>query len=135
MKRFGVDNFKESQVIKKVKKVARSAGMIVIYPAMILYYLFKDKKVPISSKSIIAAALAYFIFPADSIPDITPIIGYSDDLSILLVSIAQFYKYITPEILSKTKDKLIGWFGEIQEIDKQENHLRKRLLTKSEEID
>jgi uncharacterized membrane protein YkvA (DUF1232 family) len=135
MKRFGADNFKESQVIKKVKKVARSAGMIVIYPAMILYYLFKDKKVPISSKSIIAAALAYFIFPADSIPDITPIIGYSDDLSILLVSIAQFYKYITPEILSKTKDKLIGWFGEIQEIDKQENHLRKRLLTKSEEID
>jgi uncharacterized membrane protein YkvA (DUF1232 family) len=120
MKRFGADNFKESQVIKKVKKVARSAGMIVIYPAMILYYLFKDKKVPISSKSIIAAALAYFIFPADSIPDITPIIGYSDDLSILLVSIAQFYKYITPEILSKTKDKLIGWFGEIQEIDKQE---------------
>jgi uncharacterized membrane protein YkvA (DUF1232 family) len=135
MKRFGADNFKESQVIKKVKKVARSAGMIVIYPAIILYYLFKDKKVPISSKSIIAAALAYFIFPADSIPDITPIIGYSDDLSILLVSIAQFYKYITPEILSKTKDKLIGWFGEIQEIDKQENHLRKRLLTKSEEID
>lgn len=133
MKLYQPKSFSESKLFKKVKNVARSAGMIVIYPVMILFYLFKDQNVPVSAKSIIAAALAYFIFPADSIPDVTPIIGFSDDLGILLMSIAQLAKYITPEILEKTKDKLVEWFGEIQEIEKQEEALKKRIAKKTKE--
>lgn len=132
MKLYKGKNFSESKLIRKVKQAAKSAGMVVIYPMMILFYMFKDQKVPVYAKSIIAAALAYFIFPADSIPDITPIIGYSDDLGILLVSISQFAKYISPEIMGKTKDKLVEWFGEIQEIEKQEEELKKRIENKTE---
>jgi len=133
MKLYQPKSFSESKLLKKVKDVARSAGMIVIYPVMVLFYLFKDPNVPISAKSIIAAALAYFIFPADSIPDVTPIIGFSDDLGILLMSIAQLAKYITPEIMEKTRNKLVEWFGEIQEIDKQEEELKNRIYNKTEE--
>jgi len=133
MKLYQPKSFSESKLLKKVKDVARSAGMIVIYPVMVLFYLFKDSNVPISAKSIIAAALAYFIFPADSIPDVTPIIGFSDDLGILLMSIAQLAKYITPEIMEKTRNKLVEWFGEIQEIDKQEEELKNRIYNKTEE--
>ncbi len=132
MKLFKGKNFTEGKLIKKVKQAAKSAGMMVIYPAMILFYMFKDQNVPVYAKSIIAAALAYFIFPADSIPDLTPIIGYSDDLGILLVSISQFAKYISPEIMGKTKDKLVEWFGELQEIEKQEETLKKRIENKTE---
>jgi len=133
MKLYKPKSFSESKLLIKVKQVAKSAGMLVIYPVMVLYYLFKDEKVPASAKSIIAAALAYFIFPADSIPDVTPIIGFSDDLGILLMSIAQLAKYITPEILEKTKDKLVEWFGEMVEIEKQEEALKKRIAKKTKE--
>lgn len=132
MKLYKGRKFSESKLIRKVKLVAKSAGMIMIYPVMILFYMFKDQNVPVYAKSIIAAALAYFIFPADSIPDITPIIGYSDDLGILLVSISQFSKYISPEIMGKTKDKLVEWFGEIKDIEKQEEALKKRIENKTE---
>jgi uncharacterized membrane protein YkvA (DUF1232 family) len=132
MKLYQPKSFSESKLLKKVKNVARSAGMTVIYPVMILFYLFKDQNVPISAKSIIAAALAYFIFPADSIPDLTPIIGYSDDLGILLMSISQLSKYITPEIMGKTRDKLVDWFGELKEMNKEEEALLKKLETKNE---
>lgn len=132
MKLYKKNSFSESKLVKKVKHIAKSAGMMVIYPVMILFYLFKDQNVPIAAKSVIAAALAYFIFPADSIPDITPIIGYSDDLGILLVSISQFAKYISPDIMGKTKDKLVEWFGDTEEIEKQEEALKKRIQKKTE---
>lgn len=132
MKLYKTKSFSESKLLKKVKQVAKSAGMMVIYPVMILFYMFKDQNVPVSAKSIIAAALAYFVFPADSIPDLTPLIGYSDDLGILLVSISQFAKYISPDIMGKTRDKLVEWFGETEEIDKQEKELKKRIDKKTE---
>lgn len=123
MKLLNPSYFTESKFFQKIGKTARYARIIVIYPALILYYLMKEKSVPLSGKTMIAAALAYFIFPADSIPDITPIIGYSDDLAILLVSISRLMKYITPEILEKVKLKIVKWFGDIQEIQKQEDKL------------
>ncbi|NOR87748.1 MAG: DUF1232 domain-containing protein [Bacteroidales bacterium] len=112
--------------------MAKNAGIVVIYPALVLYYLFKDKNVPSYSKTIIAAALAYFIFPVDSIPDMTPIIGYSDDLGVLYVTISQLFKYITPEILKKVKSRIVLWFGEAEEIIHQENKLLSKMANKNE---
>ena len=133
MKPLDGKSFNEKKLIRKITKVAKSAGLLIIYPAVILLYLFKDKKVPLASKSIIAAALAYFIFPADSIPDITPIIGYSDDLGILLVSLSHLIKYVTPEILEKTKKKLAQWFGNIEELEREEQRLIHLIEKKNKE--
>jgi len=132
MKLLDSKNFTENKLFKKVAKVAKTAGLIVIYPAMILFYLFKEKSVPVASKTVIAAALTYFILPADSIPDITPIIGYSDDLGILLVSLSHLMKYVTPELLAKVKIHLSKWFGDVEELQKQEERLLKKIALKNE---
>ena len=132
MKLLDSKHFNESKLLRKVAKVAKTAGLMVIYPAMILYYLFKEKSVPVASKSVIAAALAYFILPADSIPDITPIIGYSDDLGILLVSLSHLMKYVTPELLKKVKIHLASWFGDVEELNQQEERLLKKIAAKNE---
>lgn len=132
MKLLDTKKFSEIKLFKKIGQVAKNAGIIVIYPALVLYYLFKDKNVPSSSKTIIIAALAYFIFPMDSIPDITPIIGYSDDLGVLYVTISQLIKYISPDILQKVKDRIVEWFGEVEEIDIQEKDLLLKMAEKSE---
>ncbi len=133
MKLLDTKKFSEINLFKKIGQVAKNAGIIVIYPALVLYYLFKDKNVPSGSKTIIIAALAYFIFPMDSIPDITPIIGYSDDLGVLYVTISQLIKHITPDILEKVKDRIVDWFGEEEEIMAQEKDLLLKMAEKNEE--
>ena len=133
MKLLDTKKFSEKNLFKKIGHVAKSAGIIVIYPALVLFYLFKDKDVPSSSKTIIITALAYFIFPADAIPDITPVIGYSDDLGVLYVTISQLIRYITPEILQKVKERIVHWFGEIEEIEEQEKNLLLKIDEKDEQ--
>ena len=132
MKPLRFNRFNETGLIKKLGKVAKTAGLMGAYPAVLLFFLFKGKNVPLRSKSMIAAALAYFIFPADTIPDITPIIGYSDDVSIMLVSISQLVKYITPEILEKTRKRLVEWFGETHEIERHEEKILKQISEKND---
>ncbi len=74
-----------------------------------------DKQVSVKTKLSIAAALGYFILPADAIFDLAPLIGYSDDLGVLLFALSQVSSNITPEIRQKARRKLGDWFGEIND--------------------
>lgn len=62
---------------------------------MALYRYMKDKYVSWHRKAIVAAALIYFISPIDAIPDITPLIGYLDDLGV----ITALLKYLGSELI------------------------------------
>ena len=65
------------------------------------------------AKLILSAALGYFILPIDFIPDFAPLIGFTDDLGVLLLIIRQMAVYITPDIRKKcTREHLRKWFGE-----------------------
>jgi len=41
----------------------------------------------------------------DGIPDLTPLLGYTDDIAVMAAAIATLSKYITPEIKSKADEK------------------------------
>ncbi len=45
-------------------------------------YLF-DKDVKWYRKSVVAAALIYFVTPVDAIPDLSPFVGFLDDLGVI----------------------------------------------------
>jgi uncharacterized membrane protein YkvA (DUF1232 family) len=60
-----------------------------------LYSYMKDPSVKWYRKAIIVAALIYFIVPIDTIPDITPLFGYLDDLGV----IAALLKYLGSELI------------------------------------
>lgn len=104
----------------KLKDYAKAAGLQVVYAALLLYYLMKDGSVPLKAKFTIGAALGYFILPTDAIPDLTPLIGFSDDLGVLIFALSQISSYITPEVKEKAKRQLQTWFKQIdqEEIDK-----------------
>lgn len=53
-----------------------------------LYECALDPETPFYKKSIIFAAIAYFIFPIDAIPDMIPVLGYIDDAGIIGAAIA-----------------------------------------------
>ena len=116
--------FSEQSLWDKLKNFGKAAGAKVVYAVLLLYYTFEDKGVGLKTKLSIAAALGYFILPTDAIVDLTPLIGFSDDLGILLFTLSAVAGSITPEIKAKAREKLNEWFGEIdpkelQDIDKK----------------
>lgn len=58
---------------------------------------FRGEYRNVSKKSIIVgiATLLYFIFPIDIIPDVIPLIGYADDISLMAWFIKSFQEELT----------------------------------------
>jgi len=107
--------YSEESLWEKIKKFSKAAGAKVIYAVLLLYYAMIDKGVNVKSKIFIAAALGYFILPTDAIFDLTPIIGYSDDLGVLLFALKQISSSITLETKENARKKIAEWFSEIDE--------------------
>lgn len=95
----------------KVKKYAKKAGASVLEPALKMYFSSKDGDTPLWAKSTIVGALGYFIFPLDVIPDITPVVGYTDDLGVLTSAVSAVAAYIKDEHVSEAKRKLKQWLS------------------------
>ena len=107
--------YSEKSLWEKIKKFSKAAGTKVIYAVLLLYYAMIDSKVSLKAKVFIAAALGYFILPTDAIFDLTPIIGYSDDLGVLLFALKQISSAITSEVKENARNKIAEWFNEIDE--------------------
>ena len=72
-----------------------------------MYFCLVDPSTPRWVKAIVAAALAYFILPLDAIPDLLPLIGLSDDMSILAAAYASVSNFVTDE----HRTKAAAWIG------------------------
>lgn len=115
---------KEHQIWQKINQYGRQAGIKVIYAVLLMYYAFRRKDTPRWAKSIIVGVLGYFLAPIDGIPDLTPILGYTDDLGVLLFGLVSVAAYINPEVREQAREKLKNWFGEydaapLLEVDKK----------------
>jgi uncharacterized membrane protein YkvA (DUF1232 family) len=55
-----------------------------------------DPATPLHVKAILMGALAYFIMPADVIPDFIALLGYTDDAAVLLAAIRAVSPHIKP---------------------------------------
>lgn len=104
-------NYSESGLWKKVKSVAKKAGIKTIYMVLFLHYVLKSPDVPLEDKAKIYGALGYFILPIDLIPDFIPVVGYSDDVAALAFALHAVWKNVTPEIKEQAQRKLREWFG------------------------
>ena len=107
--------YSEKSFKEKLQEFAKSAGTQVVYAALLLYYMMIDKEVPLKSKITITAALGYFILPTDAIPDLAPLVGFSDDLGVLIFALSQINGHITPEIRDKARAQLNQWFNQIDD--------------------
>ncbi len=96
----------------KLARYARSAGREVVEKSLLLYYAAQEEKAPSWAKATIAGALGYFIVPLDAIADLTPAVGYADDLGVLVMAIAAVAAYINDDVRLKTAERMKSWFGE-----------------------
>ncbi|OFY48950.1 MAG: hypothetical protein A2W85_14895 [Bacteroidetes bacterium GWF2_41_31] len=98
--------FNDHALMEKIRFVAEKAGAILIYYALILFYLLKDKNVPARNKMVMVAALGYFILPTDLLADIIPVLGFTDDIAFLSFAVSTVSSFLTPEIKKKAMQKL-----------------------------
>ncbi|KAA1188178.1 DUF1232 domain-containing protein [Pseudohalioglobus sediminis] len=104
--------FTEQGFWRKLKRYASAAGREVVEKALLLYYAMQEEKAPAWAKATIAGALGYFIVPLDAITDLTPAVGYADDLGVLVLALAAVASYINDDVRSKTEQKMRAWFGD-----------------------
>ncbi len=110
-------HYSEEKLIDKILKVAKKAGVKVVYSALLLYYALMSNHFPAKEKAIILGALGYFILPVDFIPDAIPILGFTDDLLALVFAVRTVFNHITPEVEEKAKAKIRKLFGEVDDAE------------------
>ena len=68
-------------------------------------------------KAALLGAIAYFILPFDFIPDMLPVLGFSDDAAVLATAIRLVATHITPEHRDAARAALkrVGYGGEAAE--------------------
>lgn len=96
----------------KLARHALAAGERVIELALQLYYAAESPQTPKWARAVVYGALGYFILPADAVPDVLPLAGYADDLSVLAAAAATIAMRITPEIRARARATMAQWFGE-----------------------
>ncbi|WOA30216.1 YkvA family protein [Alloalcanivorax xenomutans] len=103
--------YSDSGFWEKVKKYAKIAGESVLEPGLKLYYAAQDPDTPKWAKATVYGALGYFISPIDAIPDAVPMLGFSDDLGVLVAATAAVATHIKEEHVEKAKGTLKRWFN------------------------
>jgi len=67
---------------------ARAAARIPFAEDLVAaYYCALDPATPGRSRAILFAALAYFVLPADFVPDFIAVLGFGDDIAVLTAAI------------------------------------------------
>jgi uncharacterized membrane protein YkvA (DUF1232 family) len=65
--------------------------------AALLWRLLKDRRVPWWARALLPALLLYLALPVDLIPDFIPVLGYLDDLLVVLLVVAVLLRAVPPE--------------------------------------
>jgi uncharacterized membrane protein YkvA (DUF1232 family) len=60
------------------------------------YYCALDRQTPLRTRMLLMAALAYFVLPTDTIPDVFLGIGFTDDIAVLTAALAAVRAHVKP---------------------------------------
>lgn len=104
--------YNEGKFWIKVKSLSKKMGSKLVYYSLLLFYAMQDSEVPTKAKLTIAGALGYLILPLDVIPDIIPVVGFTDDLTLIIYALYQVSSHISEKTKLRAYTKVKDWFGE-----------------------
>lgn len=86
--------------LSSTSRYLRMGRMVIKLPtyARVVWGMVRDPRTPLGLKGLLLAALAYVVLPVDLIPDVIPIIGQADDLTVLLLVLDMFIQNAPPEV-------------------------------------
>ena len=105
-------HYNDSSFLDKVTKYGKLIGINALYKAVQLWFVLQKPDVPASTKAVIMGALGYLIAPLDFLPDLMPVLGYTDDFVAITFALIKVQGYIDEEVERKSKKLLAKIFGE-----------------------
>jgi uncharacterized membrane protein YkvA (DUF1232 family) len=104
-----------SAIISTLRRKVRHVSAPLLYAALLMYYAFRRGDTPAWAKRIVMGAFVYLFSPLDAIPDLSPFIGYTDDLGVLLYGLVMIAAYINEDIRVSARHTLHTWIGQVSE--------------------
>ncbi|WP_274627297.1 YkvA family protein [Arvimicrobium flavum] len=90
----GRETFVRENFWRTAKRAARHVPFM--QEVVAAYYCAFDRETPLKAKGIILAALAYFVLPADTVPDFIFGLGFTDDVAVLTAAISAIAAHMKP---------------------------------------
>jgi uncharacterized membrane protein YkvA (DUF1232 family) len=89
------------------RKTRRVAAQIPFAEDLLAaYYCAFDRDTPLQVKATLVGAIAYFVLPIDAIPDVMPVLGFTDDAAVLAAAIKLVAGSIRPEHRDAARSRL-----------------------------
>jgi uncharacterized membrane protein YkvA (DUF1232 family) len=80
------------------RKAARVAARLPFAEDLLAaYYCAFDQATPFQVRAALVGALAYFVLPFDFLPDVLPLLGFTDDAAVLLTALRMVAGHLRPE--------------------------------------
>ncbi len=98
-----------TQIQKFFRRQASGLSTRLLYATLLLYHAFRRPETPSWAKHTITGAIAYLLAPIDGIPDLTPFIGFTDDLSVMSFALVNIACYIDRDVRAKARTDLKSW--------------------------
>lgn len=76
--------------------------------AVAAFYAATDPRTPFRAKAILMGALAYFVMPADALPDFIALLGYTDDATVMLLAVKTVRDHLRPEHFERARAWLVS---------------------------
>ena len=110
------------KVVKYIGRAFSKMGQQAVYSVMLMVHAYRSNRAPAWAKRIIVGTLGYVLTPIDAVPDLTPLIGYTDDLGVLTFGLVTIASYINDEVRISARRDVAKLFGQVdlpslQEVD------------------
>jgi uncharacterized membrane protein YkvA (DUF1232 family) len=89
------------------RKLRRFAGRLPFAEdAVAAWFCAFDPRTPLKAKAILIGALAYFLLPADAVPDVLTGLGFTDDAAVLFAAIRSVAPYVRENHRAQAREAL-----------------------------
>ena len=107
------------QIFKFISVHLKNLSVRLIYSILLMMYAYNAERTPAWARRIILGAVAYLFSPIDSIPDLTPFIGFTDDLGVISFGLVAIACYIDQDVRIAARQKLMTIFEQVDERELQ----------------
>jgi uncharacterized membrane protein YkvA (DUF1232 family) len=93
----GAEATREARIRDRLWRTARRAARQIPFLDEVVagWYCALDPQTPTKVRLTLLAALAYFVAPIDALPDLLPLVGFSDDAGVLLAALTMVGSHVT----------------------------------------
>ncbi|OYW68248.1 MAG: hypothetical protein B7Z40_03660 [Bosea sp. 12-68-7] len=93
-----------AEFLGRLKRVARRIPFAE--DLLAAWFCARDPATPRRVRMTLLAALGYFVLPLDALPDIMPLLGFTDDAAVVAAALAAVASSITPGHRDRAKQAM-----------------------------